>query len=165
MTADRGKVRKEQFRAGAFAYTLEDAAREVLVQIGDDAGQVLGSRRAGSLTLTDSDGGLSFEVPELPPTTYARDFAALLEAGTIEPGVVAFYRVPPADVVPGAVELVPDPGNADVQIRVVHAALLTALSIRYRAPRGNPGTVERRHHRDRERQRTERAARGRRLWL
>ena len=165
VTADRGEVRKELFLPGAFEYALQDEGREILLQLGDDAGQVLGSRRAGSLTLKDSSAGLSFEVAELPPTTYARDFAALMEAGTIAPGVVAFYRVPPPEAVPDAVALVADPDNAEVQIRTVRAALLTALSIRYRAPRGNPGSVERRHQRDRERQRGERARRGRRLWL
>ena len=39
----------------------------------------------------------------------------LLTAGTIAPGVVAFYRVPPADVVPDAVTIEADPQNPDVE--------------------------------------------------
>ena len=165
VTADRGKVRKEAFRPGAFEYSLADEGREILLQIGDDAGQVLASRRAGTLALSDTDEGLEFAVETLPETSYADDFRALLEAGTIAPGVLAMYRIPPADVVPGAVELEPDEDNPDVQIRVVSHAILTALSIRYRAPRGNPGSVERRNQRDRERQRAERSHRSRRVWL
>ena len=143
----RGRVRKERILPGAFTHTLDDGTREVVLQIGDDAGQVLGSRLAGSLILNDSAEGLSFHVPTLPPTTYAADFRALLETGTIAPGVVAFYRIPPPDVVPDAERLEPDPDNPDVSVRVIAAAILTALSIRYRAPRGNPGSVERRRRR------------------
>ena len=57
--------------------------------------------------------------------------------------LVAFYRIPPADVVPNAVTIETEP-DTGVEIAVINSAILTALSIRYRAPRGNPGTVERR---------------------
>ena len=143
VTADRGKRRKERFAPEVFADTLADESREVTIQIGDDAGQVLGARRAGSATFTDTPAGLEFDVPELPATSYARDFMALLTAGTIAPGVVAFVRIPPADVVPDAVTIETEP-ETGVEIAVINSAILTALSIRYRAPRGNPGTVERR---------------------
>ena len=143
VTADRGKRRKERFAPGVFDDTLDDLSREIVIQIGDDAGQVLGARRAGSATFTDTPAGLEFDVPELPATSYARDFMALLTAGTIAPGLVAFYRVPPADAVADAVTIETEP-DTGVEIAVINSAVLTALSIRYRAPRGNPGTVERR---------------------
>ena len=166
VTADRGRVRKERVRPGAFAYALEDESREIILQIGDDAGQVLGSRRAGSLILNDTKEALEFEVETLPATSYADDLVALLDSDTIAPGVVPFFRIPPPEVVPDAAYLEPDAENPnDVEVRVIASAVLTALSLRYRAPRGNPGEVERRHHRDRERVRTERASRGRRVWL
>ena len=165
VTADRGVLRKQMFRAGAFDEALRDETREILVQLGDDAGQVLASRRAGTLTLADTAEALTFEIASLPDTSYAADFAALLDAGAIAPGVLPFFRIPPADVVPDATERIPDPDNPGVEIEVLHNVLLTALSIRYRAPRGNPGEIERRNHRDRERARTERSARGRRFWL
>ena len=165
VTADRGKRRKQSISVGAFKYGLDDLEREIVAQLGDDAGQILGSRRAGSLILNDTAEGLEFEIPELPRTSYADDFAALLDAGTILPGVVPFFTRPPADVVPGAVTFEVDPDNQDVQIEVIHNALLTALSVRFRAPRGNPGEVERRNVRDRERVRAERASRRGRFWL
>ena len=144
VTADRGRRRKQRIRPGAFRHALRDPDREITLQIGDDAGAVLGSRKAGSLTLQDGPAGLDFEVPRLPSTTAVRDFAALLDAGTIRPGVVPFFRVPPADVVPDAVTYEADPEAPGVEIEVIRRALLTALSIRYRAPRGAPGVVERR---------------------
>ena len=165
VTADRGRVRKQSISVGAFRFTLDDADREIILQIGDDAGAVLGSRRAGTLALVDTPEALTFEVDRLPDTTAARDFAALLDAGTIAPGVLPFFRIPPADVVADATHIETDPDNPEVEIEVIDSAVLTALSIRYRAPRGNPGELERRNHRDRERVRAERAQRGRRLWL
>gem|GEM_PF-172787 len=144
VTADRGEVRKERLAPGVFEYVMQDPGREVLLHLGDDAGQVLASRRAGTLLLTDTDEGLRFEVEALPDTTYARDFRELLRAGTIAPGVLPFFRVPPADVVPDAEVLEPEAGNPDVQVRVIRSAVLTALSVRYRAPSGNPGVVEQR---------------------
>ena len=129
VTSDRGTTRKELFSPGAFRYALEDEGREILLQIGDDAGQVLASRRAGTLTLKDTPAALLFEVEELPNTSYARDFAALLEAETVAAGVLPFFRIPPADVVPDAERLEPDDENPDVMVRVA---------------RGNPGEIERR---------------------
>ena len=125
----------------------------------------MASRRAGTLLLIDGDDALSFEVDALPATSYADDFAALLDSAAIAPGVLPFFRVPPADVVPNATERIPDPDNPGVEIEALRNVLLTALSVRYRAPRGNPGEIERRNHRDRERVRAERAQGGRRLWL
>ena len=123
VTADRGTVRKEMFLPSAFEYTLQDEGREILLQLGDDAGQVLASRRAGTLEIENTPEALLFEVETLPDTTYARDFRALLEAGTIAPGVLAMYRIPPADVVPDAERTEPDSENPDVKVRVIEAAL------------------------------------------
>ena len=142
VTRDRGDVRKEEFAAGAFDFTLRDPGREVLLQIGDDAGQVLGSKRAGTLRLRDTPEALTFDVETLPDTTYARDLRALLADGTIAPGVLPLFRRPPADVVPNATELREDPDAPGVRIERINSAVLTALSLRYRAPRGNPGVVE-----------------------
>lgn len=55
--ADRGRRRKETVRPDAFADTLEDETREIVIQIGDDAGQVLGAKRAGSVTFGGHPGG------------------------------------------------------------------------------------------------------------
>ena len=144
VTADRGTRRKQRFAPGAFDYALNQADREIILQIGDDAGQVLGSKRAGTLALRDTPEALEFEVETLPATSYAADFLELLAAGTILPGVLALFRIPPADVVPDAVSIEADPDNPEVEVEVIRSALLTALSIRYRAPRydGDGSSVE-----------------------
>ena len=45
VTADRGVLRKQMFRAGAFDEALRDESREIMLQIGDDAGQVLAQNK------------------------------------------------------------------------------------------------------------------------
>ena len=59
-------------------------------------------------------------------------------------GVAALYAIPPLAVVPGATETIPDVDNPDVTVEVVHAAILTALAVVTRPPRGNPGEVSER---------------------
>ena len=135
--ADRGAVRKRRFKPGAFRETLQDESREVLLLVGPDNGQPLASRLAGTLRLTDTAEAIRFDVDELPAVTYAQDLRELLTAGTVQPGVVALYRVPPADVVPNAIEQVPDPDAEGVLIEVVNEAILTALVVRYRGPRAD----------------------------
>ena len=119
-----------------------DESREITIQFGDDPGQVFGSRTADTLRLTDTETALIFEVPELPPTSYAADFNALLDSQTAVPGLVPFFRTPLEDVEPNATELISDPDNPEVQIQVINEAILTALSVRYRASRGNLRLVE-----------------------
>ena len=72
------------------------------------------------------------------------DFRAGLSSGAFVAGVAALYAIPPLAVVPGATELIPDPGNPDVDIEVVNQAVLTALAVVTRPPRGNPGEVSER---------------------
>ena len=144
-------VRKRRVAPGAFSHALNDDTREISLVLGDYS-RPLASRLGGTLRLTDSETALRFEVDRLPDTTYVRDFRAMLTARAIEPGVQPFFRIPPSEVVDNPVEIVPEPGNESVGIEVVWQAILTALSVRYRAPRGNAGIVERRHKR-------------RRLWL
>ena len=87
-------MRKERFEPGAFDYTLQDESREVVLQIGDDAGQVLGSRLAGSLILNDSAEG-----PELPRTDAATDQLRGRLPGAAGSG---HHRTGRARVLPGA---------------------------------------------------------------
>ena len=135
-------IGRERFAVFAFSDYLRGSG-DTRLNVMHERDLTVATRRAGSLVLTDTPAGLEFDVPELPATSYARDFMALLTAGTIAPGLVAFYRIPPADVVPDAVTIETEP-DTGVEIAVINSAILTALSIRYRAPRGNPGTVERR---------------------
>ena len=148
VTASRGSSRKGTVRPGAFAFVLGDdeqrqergGDREVSLVLGDYQHPVA-SRLAGTLKLEDTPTKLIARVRRLPDTTYVRDFRAAYEARSIMPGVDVFYQIPPEDVVPGAVELIPEPGNEDVLIEVVNHAVLTAIRVVNRAPRGNPGRV------------------------
>ena len=144
--AATGRKRKELVRPGAFDFVLNDPTREVVLTLGERADRPLASRLAGSLRLINSPDGLRFEIDQLPDTSYARDFEALLKAGTLAWGLRALYRKPPAEAVDGDVETeIPD-DSADaepgVTIGAINQALLTGLAIIPRAPRGNPGEVE-----------------------
>ena len=157
VTADRGRRRKQSVRPLAFQEALEDLDREIDLRLGDTADRIIASRRAGTLILTDTDSGLEFEIPELPEgVTFLDDFLALLDQEAIAPGVMPLFRIPPADVIENATELVPEDGNEAVLIEVINHAILTSLAVHTRAPRGNPGTVERR---------SLQSPRRRRLWL
>ena len=148
VTASRGASRKGSVRPGAFAFVLGDGEerqerggdREVNLVLGDYQ-HPLASRLAGTLKLEDTPRALIARVGRLPDTSYVRDFRAAHEARAISPGVDVFYQVPPEDVVPNAVEMIPEPGNEDVLIEVVNHAVLTAIRVVNRAPRGNPGRV------------------------
>ena len=148
VTASRGASRKGSVRPGAFAFVLGDGEerqerggdREVNLVLGDYQ-HPLASRLAGTLKLEDTPRALIARVGRLPDTSYVRDFRAAYESKSINPGVDVFYQVPPEDVVPNAVEMIPEPGNEDVLIEVVNHAVLTAVRIVNRAPRGNPGRV------------------------
>ena len=148
VTASRGASRKGSVRPGAFSFVLGDGEerqerggdREVNLVLGDYA-MPLASRLAGTLRLEDTPQALIARVGRLPETSYVADFRAAYESKAIMPGVDVFYQVPPEDVVPNAVEMIPEPGNEDVLIEVVNEAVLTAIRVVNRAPRGNPGRV------------------------
>ena len=137
-------VRKQRVSAGAFSFTLGDPAREINLLVGRSNDAVLASKLRGTLILTDSPEALRFRVERLPETQAARDLRAVLAADAAEPGVQPLFRIPPPETVPEAVEIIPEPGNPGVFIEVVKQAVLTAIAVVYRPPRGNPGQVSRR---------------------
>ena len=169
VTRDRGTRRKTRVSSGAFSWQLErfaelqeelqesiaeaiesgaadairDRAREVQLLAGRSYDAPLASLRTGTLKLEDGPETLRFEVDELPDTTYAADLRAAMDAGSADFGVDLLYTVPPSDVVPNAVEIVTE-SDTGVQIEVVHRAVLQALAVVSRAPRGNGGRVEKR---------------------
>ena len=128
---DRGRVRKERFDPGAFAFAVEDEAREVHLLTGHSFDRPLASKRGGTLKLDDRADGLRFEA-ELPEEaaqpTWMRDAVLAMGAGLIG-GISPGFSVPPASAVPGAEALVPEPGNPGVQIRVIRQAVLHELSL------------------------------------
>lgn len=129
--SDRGKVRKESIEPGAFKYTLDDEERDIHLLVGHSFDKPLASRKAGNLTLTDTEDFLEF-VAQIPPgaerATHVTDALVMLGAGLIA-GVSPGFRVPPPDVVPGAEKLVPEPGNPSVFIRMLFALLLFEISL------------------------------------
>ena len=134
--SDRGRTRKETFSPRAFSYAVEDESREINVLLGHSFDKPIGSKRAGSATFEDTEDALIFRVglpdPEAQPT-YLRDFLAAFAGGMVQPGVSPGFRVPPTSTVPGAETLEPEPGNPDVMVRVINAAVLYEASIVSRA--------------------------------
>ena len=155
---DRGKVRKERFKARAFGWQLEEFAKlqeelgkvikdahaqavsELKEQIerrninllsGHDFNRPLASMKAGSLKLVDSDDALRFEA-DLPAEsrqpTWMRDAILSVESG-LAVGVSPGFRVPPAGTVANAEEIIPELGNPGVSIRQINQAVLYELSI------------------------------------
>ena len=169
VTRDRGPRRKVRVASGAFSWQLEafrelqremgerlgrmieetadealrERAREVQLLAGRSYDAPLASLRRGTLTLEDTPEALRFEVERLPETTYAADLRAGMDAGAADYGVDALYSVPPASVEPDAVTIETEP-DTGVEVEVVNRAVLQALAVVSRAPRGNGGMVERR---------------------
>ena len=129
--SDRGRVRKERFEPGAFRFAVEDPERDIHLLRGHSFDAPLASKRAGTLELVDADDALTFTAtlpePDEQPT-FMTDTVRMIKAalvGGISPG----FRVPPADVVPDAERIEPEPGNPDVGVRVIRAAVLFELSL------------------------------------
>ncbi|MDD9984847.1 MAG: HK97 family phage prohead protease [Spirochaetaceae bacterium] len=173
VTRDRGRRRKVRVNAGAFSWQMErwqklqeelgktiaeaieeglsDAqeraireTREVNLLAGRSYDRPLASLHAGTLLLNDGPEALEFEVEELPATQYADDLLEVIDSGAADVGVDLLYSIPPEDVVPDAVSIEPDAENPEVEVEVVNQAVLNAIAVVNRAPRGNPGKVERR---------------------
>ena len=140
-TRDRGRRRKVRVKPGAFDYALQADDREIQLILGREYSKPLASKLGGTLKLQNTSAALIFEVDRLPATTYVEDLRAAMASGAAVFGVDALYRIPPASRVPNAIERIPEPGNPEVEIEVINDALLTALAIVSRPPRGNPGNV------------------------
>ena len=182
VTRDRGRRRKVRVSSGAFSWQLEafaevqeklnksiaeaiegaaadavrESAREVQLLAGRSYDASLASLRTGTLRLEDTPDALRFEVDRLPDTSHARDLRAGMDSGAADYGVDLLYSIPPSDVVPNAVTIETEPGTG-VEVEVINRAVLQAIAIVSRAPRGNGGRVEKR--------RAVTPARRSRLWL
>ena len=81
----------ETMQAGCFSRSLA-GGNDVLALYNHDAGNLLGKKSSGTLRLTDTPAGLSFEL-DLPPTTLGRDVRALVSRGELQ---MSFgFAVPP----------------------------------------------------------------------
>ena len=126
------RPRKEQFAPRAFSFAVEDPDRDIHLLIGHSFDRPLASRKAGTLSLTDSEEALTFEAiltPEIQETSWAKDFLAAYAAGLIT-GLSPGFRVAPPEAVDKAEETTEEPaeeGNA--LIRTIFAAVLFELSV------------------------------------
>ena len=129
--SDRGRARKERFGPRAFEYAVNDESREINLLAGHSPSAPLASRRAGSLKLKDTDDVLEFEATlpvEGDQPSWIQDTVKAIRAklvGGISPG----FRIPPKGTVPNAEELIPEPGNPGVFIRLIRQAVLFELSL------------------------------------
>ena len=135
------QARKSQVSPGAFAFAINDPTREISLLAGRSYDRPLGSKLAGTLELEDGPEALRFSVATLPSTSYVNDLRAEIASGAGTFGVSPLYTIPPASVVPNAVFEVEEAGNPGIYIEVIREAVLTALAIVTRAPRGNAGDV------------------------
>lgn len=127
--AASGRTRKERIEPGAFRFAIEDENREINLLLGHEFSKPLATTRNGSLALADTPEGVVFTatLPDIEPS-YMRDAVDMIEAGLIG-GISPGFAIPPSDVVPGAEELIPEPGNPGVLIRSIRAAVLYELSL------------------------------------
>ena len=159
VVASRGRQRKEKFAPHALDFAIKDETRPIHLLVGHSYDRPLAVRAAlpvpsssplplpssspspaavgVALQLVDNEDALEFETSELPEDvaelpSYYQDILKMIDMG-LSVGLSPGFNVPPADVVPGAEELVPEPGNEDILIRIIHAAVLFELSIVTRA--------------------------------
>lgn len=95
--AELSRGRWETFAPRAFASRVSDGEADIHLLAGHDFNRPLASRRAGSLTVNDTDDGLAFEArisPEVAGTTHGRDTLALVSAG-LSVGLSPGFRLSP----------------------------------------------------------------------
>ena len=145
------------FLQRAFAFAVEDEAREIHLLSGHSFDRPLASKRRGTLRLKDRDDGLRFEADlpeEAEQPSWMRDTVLALQGGLVG-GINPGFSIPPVSAVPDAVELIAEPGNPGVQIRVIRQAVLYEMSlvtrpaypateVDLRAQNADPGRVWRR---------------------
>ena len=127
---DRGRVRKERFSPRAFKHAIEDdPERRIDILVGHSFDKPIASRQAGSLKILDGDDAVIFEatLPNDPPS-WVLDMEKAVGAGLMV-GLSPGFSVPPIKIVPGAEELIPEPGNPGVQIRQINQAVLREFSV------------------------------------
>lgn len=140
--SSRGKVRKERFEPHSLSFAIRDETRPIHLLFGHDYNRPLAVRAPASapvgratipLVLKDTDEAVEVETEELPEDleelpTYFQDVLKLIELG-LSVGLSPGFQVPPLAVVPGAEELIPEPGNPDILIRSIVEAVLFEMSI------------------------------------
>ena len=131
-SGERQAATKEMWMPGAFDYAIEDSTREINLVLGG-YDRPLASKMAATLNLETSAAGVAFDAP-LPATTYASDFIAASSSGAAAFRAVPRFSIPPRA---GAVAFEEEAGTGAV-IRVINEAVLSAIVIATRGPRGAP---------------------------
>lgn len=139
-------VRKRRFKPRAFDYALQALDRDIQLIMGKNWEHPLAFRMGrapeeSSALIWAELQALKFTIRDLPFTSWAKDLKASIAGSAAPYGVDVIGRIPPPEVVPNAVEIIPEPGNEEVGIEVINEFLLTGISIVSRPPRGNPGEV------------------------
>lgn len=124
--SDRKAIRKQRIRPGAFKFTLDDPKRDIGLIFG--RGQLLASRKSGTLILKDTDQGMYWTMPKFLPFSWSKDAREMLKAGMLA-GAAFNFRIPPASVVPRAQTIEPEEGNPGVYRSVINAGILTGLRL------------------------------------
>ena len=135
VVSDRSVTRKETIAPRAFGYAIENTVDrfgnpiKIDILSGHDFGKPIASRQAGTLAIRHDNDAVEFEatLPDDPPS-WVIDAEKAIAAG-IMTGLSPGFRVPPANVVRGGEELIPEPGNPGVQIRRVNAGVLREMSV------------------------------------
>ena len=128
--ADRGRVRKERIRPGAFKFAIEDPDREIQLLRGHSFDHPLASKRAGTLDFADTAAALTFDAampPDDDQPSWVADTLKAIRAGLML-GLSPGFSVPPRTAVPDAEEEEEEDGNPGVFIRVLNAVVLHELS-------------------------------------
>ena len=122
---------KERVSPGAFAGSIE-GGEDILALLDHDASRVLGRTRSKTLTLSDDERGLYFEI-SAPDTTAGRDALALAERGDLGGASIGFIVEEEA---------------RDGDVRVVKRARLLEISVVSAWPAYAETTVEARRLRE-----------------
>lgn len=129
--AKAGRVRKERVAPGAFAFAINDPARDINLLWGHKFDYPLASKAKGTLTIRDTPKALVFEA-ELPPIDIApswiEDAVRSVRSGLVG-GISPGFTLPPAGAVALAERFIPEEGNPDVHIREILDAILIELSL------------------------------------
>ncbi|MEL6364334.1 MAG: HK97 family phage prohead protease [Pseudomonadota bacterium] len=134
----RGRPRKEVVAPGAFRFRIEEPAEEIYLLAGHRYDKPLASKRAGTLTFTETAAALLISAvvtPLIAETQHGRDAISLLTAG-LATGLSPGFRMPPERVVPPeqAEEITEEPDNPEegenrALIRTIKDALLYEFSV------------------------------------